>query len=980
MSERVSGRATWWNRDLTRRRLLEGTLQVGALAAGSLAFDAAPVRASITCGGSAGTAGMGPVFGAELQYFRMRPSYIPARLDLCQQAAFTTIQSYVAWNVHEYLPGQFDFTGRTHPVLPDDHADEYQIETPAQELQDGGIIGGVANTDLHGFLGMCRERGFRVILRPGPFISDEWRNGGLPDWLLLAGYPQIYERGPDGSALTPGFPFSPPAGVVTGGGPLFYFPSPSYASSSYLASARAWFAAFAAFIRPWLASAGGPVVNIQVDDESCFYYRFGPFEVDYHPEMIARYRAVEGSSPPTAWPPPAAGVSSLRPAFAWQSFKAAQVTAFLATLAADLRASRVDVPVTHELELTLAPPADMARDAAHVQLNPELYVGGTDPWTLPCNELCALAARAAQRNRGVLWATEMENDNIVLYDLLFGEGILGGLQFTYTAGVPDGALGDLGRLGRTLRTAGERLGAAIRRPDVAIIWDNALTRAPYRSQRWGFRTDVRNVIERDVPALATLLIRGGFAFDLLDADAAEAADYRDYPTVFLAAADILPRRVQEHLVAYVAAGGRLVCWPAPPNLDEDLNPCTILADALYFQPRRTFYPADAQQVRVLGVLVSTWRGVSTYRLGPHARSIASRGGESCGYAFPYGHGEALLLGSWLAADSIPGRAGSVLQTQALPTPIGAPAAARALAEQFLGPAVVALVPNTFPGGPAQTLLVYDYTNERRGGEVITGGALAYWDGEQVVGLAELNTTQTGGGASRLPFRPVQEAHLEVIRALANVHPQIQSSDARVQARILDAPTSGTATVMAANRGDTPVETVLTTTLSGKVIRLPTEGTLRLPPATAVLLPLGYELAPGVVVEQSSAQLVSADPGPGSITLRLWAPAGGELVIRLPASPDRATLGGRAIALSPQGRPPGGLVRIALPAGDLVLELTWTATAATCATGPGPARADTRRLPATGTRTSLPVLGAVGLGIGAWLRWLREREPNDGWHP
>ena len=35
------------------------------------------------------------------------------------------IQTYVPWNVHEFIPGQLDFEGQTQPVLPDDHLDEY---------------------------------------------------------------------------------------------------------------------------------------------------------------------------------------------------------------------------------------------------------------------------------------------------------------------------------------------------------------------------------------------------------------------------------------------------------------------------------------------------------------------------------------------------------------------------------------------------------------------------------------------------------------------------------------------------------------------------------------------------------------------------------------------------------------------------------------------------------------------------------------
>ena len=565
---------------LTRRQLLAGAGTALAVAP-TLPW---PARAAASAGPGTRDAGRLWAFGGELQYFRSDPKHLEERLALCARAGYTTIQSYVAWNVHENVRGRFDFTGRTHPLIINDHVDEYQIETPNDEASHGGVPSRViANTDLEGYLRVLRSHGFRVLLRPGPFISDEWRNGALPDWLLEAGFPHMYEHGPDGTPLTPGAPFStPPGAILLGGGPLYYFPSPSYASEFYLAEVRRWLREFAAFVRPWLSTNGGPVVGIQVDDESCFYYRFGPFEVDYHPEMVARYRAQTGQHPPTAYPPPGEPVEALRPAFTWQRFKGEQVAGFLGRLANDLRAAGVRVPIYHESELQLSPPAGFAQMGAALDaLNPEFYNGDSGPWSIPLNELDSAAIRAAQRNRRRLFAVEMQNSDLLLYTLLFGEGMAGGLQFTYTDGGPDAGFGELARLGKTVHAAGERLAVTERRVDTAIVWCPDQLFAPYDSQRYGFNRDVRGVAERDVPALATMLTRSGLAFDMLDTQVAQAGDYRGYRTVWLVASDVLPRSAQENLVSYVAQGGRLVCWPEPPTLDEELRPCSVLADALF---------------------------------------------------------------------------------------------------------------------------------------------------------------------------------------------------------------------------------------------------------------------------------------------------------------------------------------------------------------------------------------------------------------
>ncbi len=859
-----------------------GALHVGASGAGpaSLGYPGLPNRA---------------VLGAELQYFRMSQSAIPARLALCQQAHYGVIQTYVPWNVHEYTQGRFDWTGQTSPVLPDDHLDEYQIEDPISEYEAGGVggrAGIAANTNLVGYMEMVRAAGFSMVLRPGPFISDEWANGGLPYWLLLEGDPAMFVRGPDGSALGPGFPFSPPLSTLTGGSTLYYFSSPSYASDEYMNATRTWLATFTAFLRDgnWLSTQGGPVAAVQVDDESCFFYRFGPFEVDYNPAMLARWDAYSGGqAAPTAWPPHAAGIAALRPVFDWQKFKSGQVATYLGTLAGDLRGAGLDVPINHELEQHMLPPTDLAEVARQVILNGEYY-DSADPWNLPINEINAQSVRAASRQLQPTYATEMNNGDALLYNILLGEGVLGGLQFTYTEGVADGALGPLQILGRTFDAAGPLLGQATRRADVAVVWDQTLCRAPFGADRWGFVRDVRRVIERHVPALCTLLIRAGFAFDLLDVEAAEAEDLARYPTIFLAAADICPAAFQSMLVAYVQAGGRLVTWPSPPTLDENLDPCTTVLDQLYPERVVAHDPADSVDVTIGTVVTTGWLGVDTYQLTGSSVPIAQRGTDVCGYSRPVGRGTAVLLGTWLAADSVPGREGTIIESGAIPAGVSPVTAMAQLAARSLSSSASALVPDVLPGNTPQDLLLYAYTNERRGGETIASACVGYWDGENAVGVVQENTDINEPPVAMPPCHPLLPSHIDAIHHLARTLPQVLVNDTHLQARVLDGP-GGAASVVVANRWPSPINAKLATLVGGQQFDLPSSGTFVLPGSTGLILPLLYPLGYGRQLLQATAQLLDVASSPTSLSLTLLAPGGGDVVVQLAQHPTDVTIGG-----------------------------------------------------------------------------------------
>lgn len=91
-----------------------------------------------------------PVSG-ELHYSRLRRELWDAELDKMKEGGIDIVSTYVFWNHHEEVEGEFTWEG---------------------------------NRNLGEFIDLCHEKGLEVALRIGPWAHGECRNGGHPDWLL----------------------------------------------------------------------------------------------------------------------------------------------------------------------------------------------------------------------------------------------------------------------------------------------------------------------------------------------------------------------------------------------------------------------------------------------------------------------------------------------------------------------------------------------------------------------------------------------------------------------------------------------------------------------------------------------------------------------------------------------------------------------------------------------------------------------------
>ena len=86
----------------------------------------------------------------EMHYARIPHQYWRHRMQMLKALGLNSVATYVFWNHHEVLSGQWDFEG---------------------------------DKNLAEYIKVAGEEGLHVILRPGPYACAEWEFGGYPWWL-----------------------------------------------------------------------------------------------------------------------------------------------------------------------------------------------------------------------------------------------------------------------------------------------------------------------------------------------------------------------------------------------------------------------------------------------------------------------------------------------------------------------------------------------------------------------------------------------------------------------------------------------------------------------------------------------------------------------------------------------------------------------------------------------------------------------------
>ena len=186
-----------------------------------------------------------PWISGTFHYWRSDPQLWPDILSNIKAMGFEMVETYIPWGVHETERGKFEF-GEKDP-----------------------------RKNLEKFIQLVHQADLKLVVRPGPHINAELTYFGYPPRIVYD--PEIVAQ--EGSGAVSVHDAAPKA-----------FGNLSYASRKLYEETALWFDALAPILKRNLYP-NGPIVALQVDNETGYYFRTGAYLLDYNPDSIGWYRA-----------------------------------------------------------------------------------------------------------------------------------------------------------------------------------------------------------------------------------------------------------------------------------------------------------------------------------------------------------------------------------------------------------------------------------------------------------------------------------------------------------------------------------------------------------------------------------------------------------------------------------------------------------------------------------------------------------------
>jgi beta-galactosidase len=615
-----------------------------------------------------------PVFlySGEFHYFRVPKKDWRPRMELLKGAGGNCLATYVPWLIHEPAEGQFVFSG-----------------------DDGRL-------DLEEFLQTATDAGLYVIARPGPYQYSELIFAGLPKW-LLENYSEIHAQNLEGQNYGPfSVSYVHPLFLekvrawfgrvcpilakhtVTRGGPIAFTQI-----DNELVGIHEWF--------------GGIDYNPTAMGFGTPEGRYPLFLKQKFQTVSALNQAYETlfSSFQEARPLPAgdsAKPADIRRRKDYFDFYLSTIAEYSAVLAGMMREFGIDTPLVHnsanpnmntyftETINALSNRHDFILGSDHYyNLNQEWRQNNPTPqfaigvyWSLETLRLMGFPPTIFELASGSLsdWPPITPQDEKAYYWMHLALGMKGSNFYIFTGGVnPPGAgitsdiydysapIGPFGEI-RPLYDVQKEIGTFLtERPwfartrleyDFRCLLDFECARSGNYWKQKG-ETLVRSSEASDFlqKGILTTAFCAGLSPALRNLDSDDWINDTDTPLVAVCSSSMSAAK-QKRIVEFLERGGKLLLMPVFPTLDENLYPCTILADYLH-QPVLKSARTGCVRVDVAGVsnIFNNGEVFLTENFPPRAAVIGTEGFSGKPLAWSLDapcHGKIIFLGfRWVHA-------------------------------------------------------------------------------------------------------------------------------------------------------------------------------------------------------------------------------------------------------------------------------------------------------------------------------------------
>jgi beta-galactosidase len=602
-----------------------------------------------------------PVYllSGEFHYFRIPRKDWRQRMRLFKKTGGNVLATYIPWLLHEPEEGHFAW-GETVDWL-----------------------------DLEGFLKTALEEGLYVIARPGPYQYSELIYDGLPVW-LCENYPDILARNRKGD--------------------IFRKASVSYIHPLFMEKIHLWFSEVCPILARYTLSHDGPIAFVQIDNEMIGIHEwFGSLDYHptsmgfYQPEgrypmfLKARYgdintlnshygthyANIEAVEPPDST---VEDIYSIRRRKDYFHFYLATIAEYASFLVDEIRSHGIDTPILHNS-------ANPSMNAYFIETAKTLgsqFLLGSDhyysldqtwPQNNPTPQYAARCFLSLEELRlmgyppTILeipggscsdWPPITPSDALACYLSNLAFGMKGHNYYIFTGGPnPPGAgantdlydynasIGPFGEI-RPLYEAQKLFGKFItdhswlvnakRQTDLYLALDLEASRSEhYWIGHGDFPLAPRDAWDLLRKGPLTTALCAGLSPEMVRID--EPISPAASPLILVSSSSMSAMK-QQNVVDYLRRGGKVMILPILPMVDEDLCPCTILADFLgspraKIAPKGYYRPIIGDAVNVPGDL-TFWENLPALS---EVVGVEEKSGKPIAWKLSIpGEGQAIVLG------------------------------------------------------------------------------------------------------------------------------------------------------------------------------------------------------------------------------------------------------------------------------------------------------------------------------------------------